>query len=418
MRQHTFIVILIFLIFFAISFLTNILGPLIPDLIRDFNLSVGLAGFLPFSFFISYGILSIPAGLLIERYSHKTVLLLSFTIAFAGALLFSLWTGFYIALISLFMIGSGMAMLQVSINPLLREAGGESRFAFNSVLAQLFFGGASFLSPLLYSFLVKNIHSENQSLWIQILNKVVPEDMKWVSLYWIFALVALVMIGLISMVGFPKVILHDDERIKIKGVLKDLLRNKQVILFFMGTFAYVGTEQGIANWISQFLQTYHGINPATTGAAVISYFWGLLTLGCLLGLLLLRFFDSRKILIFFSGAAMVALACALFGTSQMALYAFPLSGLFASVMWSIIVSLALNSVASHHGTFSGILCSGIVGGAIVPLIIGGVAEIIGLRYAMGLLFISLGYILSIGWWAKPLINNDTVSGWRELLKWD
>ena len=415
MRQRHLIVILIFLIFFVISFLTNILGPLIPELITGFNLSVGLAGFLPFSFFVAYGILSIPAGLLIERYSHKTVLLLSFAVAFTGALLFSIWPGFYIALISLFMIGSGMAMLQVSINPLLREAGGESRFAFNSVLAQLFFGGASFLSPLLYSFLVRHVHAGSQSFWIQLLNTLVPENMKWVSLYWIFALVSLVMIGIISMVDFPKVVLRADERIEIKGVLGHLLGNRQVLFFFLGTFAYVGTEQGIANWISQFLQTYHGIDPATQGASTIAYFWGLLTLGCLLGLLLLRLFDSRKVLVAFSGAALVALACALLGSSQMALYAFPLTGLFASVMWSIIVSLALNSVTSHHGTFSGILCSGIAGGAILPLLIGGMAEITGLRYAMGLLCIPLGYILSIGLWARPLVSNQTVSGWRELV---
>ena len=416
MRQRHFIVILIFLIFFVISFLTNILGPLIPDIIRDFNLSVGLAGFLPFSFFVAYGVFSIPAGLLIEKYSHKAVLLISFAIALAGALLFSLWTGFYIALISLFMIGSGMAMLQVSINPLLREAGGESRFAFNSVLAQLFFGGASFLSPLLYSFLVQNGHSGNQSFFISFLNNLVPEDMKWISLYWIFALVCLVMLGVISLVRFPQVTLHDNERIEIKGVLKHLLGNKQVILFFLGTFAYVGTEQGIANWMSKFLQSYHGVDPATTGALTIAYFWGLLTLGCLVGLLLLRLFDSRKVLVLFSGGAIIALACALFGPVETALYAFPLTGLFASVMWSVIVSLALNSLASHHGTFSGILCSGIVGGAVVPLLIGGLAEAIGLRYAMGLLFITLGYVLSIGLWAKPLIHNVTVSGWRELFK--
>jgi fucose permease len=85
-------------------------------------------------------------------------------------------------------------------------------------------------------------------------------------------------------------------------------------------------------------------------------------------------------------------------------------------MWSVVFSLGMNSVPHHHGTFSGILCTGIVGGAVVPLIIGGVAELVGLKFAMLVLFITLGYILSIGIWAKPLVNNATVKNWRDLFK--
>src|SRR5699024_8734452 len=114
-----------------------------------------------------------------------------------------------------------------------------------------------------------------------------------------------------------------------------------VILFFLGILCYVGTEQGVANWASKFLQTYHGVDPATTGATVISYFWGLLTLGCLLGLVLLKLFDSRKVLILFTAGAIISLLVALFGTREMSIVAFPLIGFFASVMWSIIFSLAL-----------------------------------------------------------------------------
>ena len=213
---------------------------------------------------------------------------------------------------------------------------------------------------------------------------------------------------------FPKVELKDDERIDVGNSFKELVANRQVWLFFLGIFAYVGTEQGIANWISQFLQTYHNVDPATTGASVISYFWGLLTIGCLLGLLLLKLFDSRKVLILFTSGAVLALIAALFGSKDLALYAFPLTGFFASVMYSVIFSLALNSVPHHHGTFSGILCAGICGGAVVPLIVGGIGELVGLRFAMLFMLITLGYILSIGIWAKPLINNDTVGNVKEL----
>jgi fucose permease len=83
-------------------------------------------------------------------------------------------------------------------------------------------------------------------------------------------------------------------------------------------------------------------------------------------------------------------------------------GFFAAVMWPVIFSLALNSVAEHHGSFSGILVTGIIGGAIVPLIIGGLGDLASLRTGLLFLYLPLAYILSIGFWARPLIRNVTI----------
>lgn len=416
MKKNNMIVGLIFLIFFVISFLTNILGPLIPDIIESFDLSIGLAGFLPFSFFVAYGVMSIPSGILIEKYSEKTVTLTGFALAFVAALVFALFPGFEVALFSLFSIGIGMAMLQVVINPLLRHAGGEQHFAFNSVMAQFFFGAASFLSPLLYGYLVSNIHTQNDSPVIRLFNDLVAPDYKWVSLYWVFSLTSLLMVLAIMIVKFPKVELKEDERVDIGIGFRSLLSNRYVWLFFMGIFSYVGTEQGIANWTSKFLQLYHGADPATTGALSISRFWGLMTVGCLVGLVVLKLFDSRKVLFGAALCTMIILALALFGSLRVAVICFPLTGFFLSVMWSILVSLGLNSVPRHHGTFSGILCTGIAGGAVIPLIVGGLAELVGLRLAMLVLFGTLVYVLSVGVWAKPLVSNATVKSWRDIFR--
>lgn len=413
MKINYALVFFIFIIFFVISFLSNILGPLIPDLVNSFDLSLGLAGFLPFAFFVAYGVASIPSGLLVEKYKAKKVLVSAFLLAFIGAILFALIPSFQIALLSLFIIGVGMAMLQVVINPLLRTVGGESEFAFNSVLAQLFFGAASFVSPLLYSYFVQNIHSGKASGLAAALENLVPQNLTWVSLYWVFAVISLLMVLVIVAVKFPKVELKEDEKIDTGVAFAELKSNRMVWLYFLGIFAYVGTEQGVANWVSQFLQTYHQADPSTVGASVISNYWGLLTIGCLLGLLLLKIFDSRKVLQLFTMGAFISLLAGLYGDLATAKIAFPLVGFFGSVMWSIIVSLALNSVPKHHGTFSGILCTGICGGAIVPLIIGNLADWVGLKWAMLFLTITLGYIFSIGIWARPLITNSTIRNRRE-----
>ncbi len=411
MKKNYFIVVLIFFIFFAISFLTNIIGPLIPEVIKGFSVSKGMAGLLNFSFFIAYGIMSIPAGILTEKYKEKKVITAAFMLASMGALLFSFFPTFGVYLVSLFLIGVGMAILQVAINPLLRVSGGEENFAFTSVLAQLFFGGASYLSPLLYSYLVTNLTAGNTSnLLLSTLDKLVPANLKWVSIYWIFAIIAIAMVVVIMLSRFPKVELNEDEKVGSIDTIRELLKNKYVVLFFFGIFAYVGTEQGVASWISKFLEDYHGMNAAVEGASATSWFWGLLTIGCLLGLGLLKLIDSKIILRIFSVAAMICLAAALTtGNGMIAYYGFIGVGFFASVMWSIVFSLALNSLKDNHGAFSGILCSGILGGAVIPLIVGILGDAFGLRVGISFVFLTLIYIFGLSFWAKPLIKNKTIS---------
>src|ERR1700704_2464438 len=154
MARSRYMVSLVFLAFFVISLLTNILGPIVPDIISSFHVSLTAAGFLAFAFFIAYGVLSIPAGFLVERFAEKSVMVLAFLAGTLGSLSFALFPGYRVAIVSYFTIGAGMAVLQVAINPLLRVAGGEENYAFNSAFAQLIFGAASFLSPLVYSDLV------------------------------------------------------------------------------------------------------------------------------------------------------------------------------------------------------------------------------------------------------------------------
>ncbi len=418
MTRNYPIVALILLIFFVISLLSNILGPLIPDIIEGFNISLTLAGFLPFSFFIAYAVMSIPTGFLLERFNEKTIITIAFTVSFSGSLLFATNPNYTFALLSLFLMGAGVAMLQVAINPLLRVAGGEKHFAFNSVLAQLIFGSASFISPKLYIYFVRNLQNDivQDNSVLNLLTRIVPPGLPWVSLYWIFVIVTLLMIVIIAVVRMPEVVLKEDEKMGQKDNFIFLFRKRIVILYFLGIIAYVGTEQGVASWISKFLATYHEYDPQSVGARTVSNFWGLMTIGCILGLLLLKLVDSRKVLIFFSVAAIVSLSFGLFGSGEVALTAFPMVGFFASVMWSVIFSLALNSVSRYHGAFSGILCTGICGGAIVPLLIGWLGNFFGLRFGMLFLFVTLSYILGIGFWAKPLINNETLPDKRDALK--
>ncbi len=407
--RSLFVVWLVFVIFIAISFVTNILGPLVPFIIRDFHVSEGMAGTLALAFFIAYGVMSIPAGFLVERWGEKTLMVISFVLCTAGALSFALTPTYPIAIVSLFAIGAGFAALQVAINPLLRVAGGEENFAYYSAFAQLVFGAASFVSPLVFTYLLGQLKpGVAHGAAVGLLARLTPPAMPWVSMYWLFALVTAAMIVVVATVRLPKVERTADESAGTLGMYRELLRKRVVVLYFLMIFAYVGCEQGTSVWMSRFLGTYHGFDPEVQGASAVAYFWGLMTIGCLIGMVLLKLFDSRRVLIGFASGAIVMLTLALFGSAQVSLYAFPAVGLFASIMWPTIVSLALNSVPSHHGPFAGILCTGIMGGAVIPFVIGQLADHIGLRNGMLLLYVTFGCVLSVGFWARPLINNALI----------
>jgi fucose permease len=140
-----------------------------------------------------------------------------------------------------------------------------------------------------------------------------------------------------------------------------------------------------------------------------------MSVGCVLGMVLLKLLDSKIVLGTFTVLALVCVALALFGPADIALLAFPAAGFFLSVMYSIVFSLALNSMSRHHGALSGILCTGILGGAVVPLLVGMLGDRFGLRMAMMTVFATLGFILSTVWWAQPLIRNATLNV-RDLIR--
>ena len=408
MKRNFLIVWMIMFGFFVISFVTNIIGSILPQASYDLQLNLAQAGILPFVFFIAY-IVSIPAGYLVEKCGEKFTIILAFVIGTLGSLIITFDPNYYTFLGTLFAVGASVAMLQTAFWPLLRTSGGEENYSFYSVLSQIFFGLASFLGPVIYSYLVTNLSKNtNANFFLSGMSKLVPANLSWVSIYWLNAMITLVMIVIISFIKFPKVQLKEEEKLEGFKTVLNLLKNKVVLIFFFGIFAYVGTEQGMSVWLSKFLQEYHGYDANTVGAYTIALFWALQGVGSILGILLLKLYDVKKILKVFLILELVSLSCALFGPATLSLIAFPACGFLTSIMYGSVFSLGMNSLKAHHGSFSGILCTGIIGGAIVPLCVGGLGEITSLRTGMCLVYLTILYMLYIAITAKPLINNRTV----------
>lgn len=419
MKKNIGMLALIMAFWFSISFITNILGPLIPDIINNFNLSdLAMAGFIPTSFFLAYAIMSIPAGIMIDRFGEKPVLLSGFAMPFIGTILFASLPTYPMLLASSFIIGLGMAMLQTVLNPLQRTVGGEENYAFVAELAQFMFGIASFLSPLVYSYLIRELNTNSyvagKNVIIDLLADITPDHLPWVSLYWVFTVLLLIMLIAVALARFPKIELKSDEKSGSRDSYFSLFKQKKVWLFFLGIFCYVSTEQGVSIFMSTFLEKYHGINPQTEGAQAVSCFWGFMTAGCLIGMILLKLINCKRLLQISGLLTILLLLIASLGSRTLSLFAFPAIGFSISMMYSIVFSLALNSVSQYHGSFAGILCSAIVGGACGPLIIGAIADATSLRIGMMSILLFVGYITSIGFWARPLIDNKTIT-LKELL---
>jgi fucose permease len=394
--------------FFVISFVTNIIGPILPQASHDFHLSLAQAGILPFVFFIAYAV-SIPAGYLVEKCGEKFTIIFAFVIGALGSLIITIDPTYYTFLATLFVVGGSVAMLQTAFWPLLRTSGGEENYSFNCILSQIFFGTASFIGPIVYSYLVTNLpRLERTNLFLSGLSKLIPPSLSWVSIYWLNAIIICTMITIISFIKFPRVELKEEEKLEGVKIILNLLKNKIVLIYFFGIFSYVGMEQGMSVWMSKFLQYYHGYPANTVGAYTIAFFWALQGVGSILGIILLKLFDVRRVLRSFLALQLVSWSCALFGSSIVSLVAFPVCGFLTSVMYGGVFSLGMNSLRKHHGSFSGILCTGIIGGAIVPLCVGGLGNITSLRTGMCLVYFPILYMLFIAVTARPIVDNKTI----------
>jgi MFS transporter, FHS family, L-fucose permease len=387
---------------FEVGLIANSLGAIIPDAIRDLQLSYTTAALLPFTYFISYLFVSIPAGIYAERSSARAVVLGSFVLVSAGMLLFAFFPLYSVILASLFIVGCGFAAAQVPLFPMLRTACGADNLPFFTVMASLSYGLGSIVSPMIYSDLIEGLKSlGDKGFILELLQGAIADSYPWVSVYWVFSIVALATLLALWLIRLPELELTDDERTGgIAGFLS-VLRSRQALYYALGVFAYVAVEQVNSNWLTQFLKDYHGIAPEGSGAKILSWYWALLTGGCILGMALMKVIDSRKMLLIWSILAALSFTAALFGNGELAMLAFPVTGFFLSVLWPLIVAIALNSIPNHHGALMGVLMSSTIGGAIGPLAVGQLADIFGLRTGMTVIYPAFLFMAYLAIWSRP-----------------
>lgn len=384
-----------FLAYFTFGMITNVLGVVIPEVIKQYQLSLFAAGIMAFAFFLAYGLFSIPTGLAMDRFGPRLLVLLGVFLMGLGCLVVSLARTYAVTLMMVFAVGIGVTILQTVGNPLVQHLDRPENYHRNLTLTIGFCGIGAFLGPFILAF----IRGTGRG---------------WQSLYLFFAVLSLVLLALLALTRFPTGVAASSDRLRPEKVAR-LLFNPLILFYMLGLFCYVGAEVGTASWIVKFFEEVHKVSGEVSGvqaaslyrkvlptlpALIVALFWGLQGTGRLVSGAVLNRFGSRRILRIYSFMALVCLLVATFGSVRMTAVGFATCGFFTSVLFTLIFSGTINSFAEDHGTISGLLCTAILGGAFVPPLVGWVGDHFGMQAAMLVPTAAFAYVFGLALWGR------------------
>lgn len=371
------------------GFITCLNDILIPHLKAIFDLSYVQAMLVQFCFFTAYAVMSIPMGKLVGKIGYKGGVIGGFLLTVVGCLLFypaADSASYPTFLAALFILASGVTLLQVAGNPyvtLLSRPGKESS---TLTLVQAFNSLGTTVAPWFGSMLILADAGQTASKAEQISSVQIP----YLGLAGVLILLAV----------FVKMIKLPDARKIAEEVTEhshdgktSVWQYKHLILGALGIFCYVGAEVSIGSLLVSVMEVAAGLDHAT-GARLLSVYWGGAMVGRFLGALLMQRIAPSKYLAFNATAAVVLIAVAiLFGGGKVSMWALLFIGFFNSIMFPTIFSLATSGLGKFTGVASGIICTAIVGGAIVPVMQGFFADHIGLLLSFFVSALCYLYIL-------------------------
>ncbi len=368
-QTHRFALFSLTSLFFMWGFITCLNDILIPYLKAMFELNYTQAMLIQFCFFGSYFIVSLPAGALVSKIGYKAGIVVGLAIASAGCLLFypaAQLSVYPLFLLALFVLAAGITVLQVSANPYVSALGPSETASARLTMTQAFNALGTTVAPIFGAWLIFK--------GAETLDTSDPSSVQIPYLFLAFALVVLAVV--FSYLKLPN--LGKAENFELSP--KKALRFRHLRLGAIGIFVYVGAEVAIGSFLVNFLSTPEiGGLTETTAAHYITYYWGGAMVGRFVGAVIMQKIPANRVLTFNSIMAILLVAIAIVSTGKIAMWAILAVGLFNSIMFPTIFSLAIDRLkdATSHG--AGVLCLAIVGGAIIPLLQGVLADLVGLQ---------------------------------------
>lgn len=416
------------------GFITVLVDSLIPRLKEIFELTYFQAGLVQFAFFIAYGLLSIPAGAILSKIGYKRGMLLGLATMGAGCLLF--WPAastrtFEIFLLGYFVLAGGMTILQVAANPYVSVLGDARTASSRLNLSQAFNSVGTTIAPMIGAMFIlsDNILTSDEIGALGEAEKLTyyaGEASAVQGPFIVLAASLLLLAGLVAVAKLPQVL-----NTGRTGSYGEALKNSKLVKGAIGIFVYVGAEVAIGSYLvnyfldmnlaeairsSSFLSNIsasvlntsdlNSIDPKGIVGAFVMFYWGGAMVGRFIGAYLTSVMAPGKVLGGFAAGAVSMIVISMMSGGLTAMISILAVGLFNSIMFPTIFTIAIEDLGDLKPQGSGILCTAIAGGAFIPPLYGYFTDLAGFKTAFILLLICYGYILMFGLKSKPAATSN------------
>lgn len=352
------------MLFFMWGLITALNDVLIPHLRAVYTLSYVQAMLVQSCFFGAYFLVSLPAGALVRLIGYQRGVVAGLATAGVGCLMFypAAQAGFGLFLAALFVLASGITMLQVAANPYVTILGPAATASGRLTLTQGFNSLGTTVGPLVGAWLILSDGAADGAHAVQ-------------GPYLMLAFTLLALSMGFALARLPQVAATADDRTPLV-----LRQHPRLVFAVLAIFLYVGAEVAIGSFIVNFLTERHIAGLSVANAAhYVSLYWGGAMVGRFVGALVMRRVSAGKALAFSAALAVVLILVAVFGSGSVAMWAILAVGLCNAIMFPTIFSMGLHQLGAGTGQAAGLLCMAIVGGAVVPVGQGVLADLVGVQ---------------------------------------
>ena len=419
--------ILLTTLFFLWGFITVLVDSLVPRLRELFTLSYAQAIMVQFAFFGAYFVLSIPASYILSKIGYKKGIILGLLTMALGCLLFypaASYRIFGIFILAYFILAGGITILQVAANPFVAVLGSEEGASSRLNLSQAFNSLGTAIAPAVGALFIlsdkikteteiANLSGEAKQVYLAAEASAVQKPFLGLAIF------IILIAAIFFFAKLPKLI--DETH---TGTYSGAFKNKNLMLGVLGIFFYVGAEVSIGSFLVNYFQDMNMVplirespilmNIADTVATLffkslegaddkallgifVIFYWSGAMIGRFVGSYLTKIMKPGKVLGMFACIAIVLIIISVSNTGIISMWSILAVGLFNSIMFPTIFTLAIDGTGDLKPKGSGLLCMAIVGGAIIPLICGNLIDVLGFKLAFSCITICYGYILWYGY---------------------
>lgn len=361
-------------LFFIFGFITNLNMALVPHLKKLFDLPYAWAMLVESAFFLAYFVFSAPTSKLIETIGYKRTMVVALFIQVVGCLLFvpaAKFVSFPLFLIAVFVVGAGVTALQTAVNPYVSILGPEDTAPIRLTLAQALNSIGGTIAPLVAgAYILADLGEHPTKAAIA----------NTVRAPYIFIAAAMLILGIaVAFSHLPPVAETKAFRPGKEGdpvLARSIFSYKHTVLGALAIFFYVGVEVGLASIAVNYFKA-QGMSNEATASFMVSLYWGGALVGRLLGSWILTKVRSGKLLGIFGFAAAALIALSMVTSGPVAIWALVLCGFFNSIMFPNIFTLGIAGLGPMTSKGSGLIMTAVVGGAVIPFLLGGLADMLG-----------------------------------------